>query len=105
MEWLFLIAGTNLLIVVWNTPVCTDLLLVVAFQSLIEKLVVYRLDAFIAIINVQVRAASVYILCPKFATIVIDRAFANLGADRSLHKISLPFTLRPQPGFCYSCQE
>lgn len=105
VEWLFLIAGTNLLIVVWNTPVCTGLLLVVAFQSLIEKLVVYRLDAFIAIINVQVRAASVYIFSFEFATVVIDRTFTDLGTDRSLHKISLPFTLRPQPGFCYSCQE
>ena len=102
---LLLIAGTDFFIVVWNAPVCTRLLLVVPFQSLIEKLVVYRLDAFIAIINVQVRAASVYILRPKFAAVVVDRSFADLGADRSLHKISLPLSFRPQPGFCYSCQE
>ena len=92
MKGLLLIARADFLIVVWNTPVCTGLLLVVAFQSLIEKLVVYRLDAFIAIINVQVRAASIHILRPKFAAVVVDRAFAHLGADCSLHKISLPFT-------------
>lgn len=105
MKGLLLIAGTDFFIVVWNAPVCTGLLLVVPFQSLIEKLVVHGLDALVAVVNIPVGAASVYILCPKFATIVIDRAFANLGADRSLHKFSLPFTLRPQPGFCYSCQE
>lgn len=71
VERLLLISRANILIVVWNTPVCTGLLIVVAFQSLIEKLVVYRLDAFIAIINVQVRAASVYIFSFGFATVVI----------------------------------
>ena len=105
VEWLFLIAGANLLIVVGNTPVTSGLLFVVAFQSVIEKLVVHGLDSLIAIINVQMCAASIHILCPKFAAVVIDRAFTHFGTDRSFHKISLPFTLRPQPGFCYSCQE
>ena len=105
MKGFLLIAGTDFFIVVWNAPVASGLLLVIAFQSFIKKLVVYRLDALVAIVDVPVGAASVYILCPKFAAVMIDRAFADLGADRSLHKISLPFTLRPQPGFCYSCQE
>ena len=70
-----------------------------------EKLVVYRLNAFIAIINVQVRAAPVYIFRFELTTVVVDGAFPDGNADRSLHKISLPFTFRPQPGFCYSCQE
>ena len=105
MERLLLISGADFFIVVWNTPVCTGLLLVVAFQGFIKKLVVYRLDALVAVVNIPVGAASVYILCPKFAAVVIDRAFTYLCADRSFHKISLPFTLRPQPGFCYSCQE
>ena len=105
MEGLLLIAGANFLVVVRNAPVCTGLLLVVPFQSLIEKLVVYSLDALVAIINVQVRAASVYIFSFEFAAVVIDRAFTDFSTDRSLHKISLPFSLRPQPGFCYSCQE
>lgn len=105
VERLLLISRANLLVVVRNAPVCTGLLLVVPFQSIIEKLVVYGLDALVAVVNVQVCAASIHILRPKFAAVVVDRAFANLGADRSLHKISLPFTLRPQPGFCYSCQE
>ena len=105
MEGFLLIAGANLLVVVRNTPVTSGLLFVVAFQSFIKKLVVHSLNALIAIVDVPVGAASVYILCPKFAAVMIDRAFADLGADRTLHKISLPFTLRPQPGFCYSCQE
>ena len=66
---------------------------------------VYAGYAFIAIINVQMGAAPVHILRPKFAAVVVDGAFTDLGTDRSLHKISLPFSLRPQPGFCYSCQE
>ena len=105
VERLLLIAGTDFFIVVWNAPVCTGLLLVVPFQSLIEKLVVHGLDTLVAVVNVQVCAASVHILCLKFAAVMVDRAFTDLGTDRSLHKISLPFTLRPQPGFCYSCQE
>lgn len=105
VEGLLLIAGANFLIVVWNAPVCTGLFLIVAFQSFIKKLVVHSLNALIAVVDVQVCAASVHILCPKFAAVMVDRAFTDLGADRSLHKISLPFTLRPQPGFCYSCQE
>ena len=92
VERLLLIAGTDFFIVVWNAPVCTGLLLVVPFQSLIEKLVVHGLDALVAVVNIPVGAASVYILCPKFAAVVVDRAFAHLGADRSFHKISLPFT-------------
>ena len=102
---LLLVAGANFLIVVWNAPVCTGLLLIVAFQSFIKKLMVHGLDTLVAVVDVQMCAASVYIFCPKFAAVVVDRAFADLGTDRSLHKISLPFTFRPQPGFCYSCQE
>ena len=105
MEGFLLIAGADFLIVIRYAPVCTGLLLIVAFQSFIKKLVVYRLDALVAVVNIPVGAASVHILCPKFAAVVIDRAFTYLCADRSFHKISLPFTLRPQPGFCYSCQE
>ena len=105
VKGLLLIAGANFLVVVRNAPVCTGLLLVVAFQGFIEKLVVHSLDALVAVVDVQMSSASVYILRPKFAAVVVDRAFTDLGTDRSLHKISLPFTLRPQPGFCYSCQE
>ena len=105
VEGLLLIAGTDFFIVVWNAPVASGLLLVIAFQSFIKKLVVHSLNALIAVVDVQVCAASVHILCPKFAAVMVDRAFTDLGADCSLHKISLPFTLRPQPGFCYSCQE
>ena len=105
MERLLLISGADFFLVVWNTPVCTGLLLVVAFQGFIKKLVVHSLNSLIAVVNVQVRAASIHILRPKFAAVVIDGAFTYLCADRSFHKISLPFTLRPQPGFCYSCQE
>ena len=100
-----LIAGADFLIVIRYAPVCTGLLLVVAFQGFIKKLVVHGLDALIAVVNIPVGAASVNVFCPELTGIVVDRAFANLGTDRSLHKISLPFTLRPQPGFCYSCQE
>ena len=105
VKGLLLIAGTDFFIVVWNAPVCTGLLLVVPFQSLIEKLVVHGLDTLVAVVNVQVCAASVYIFGFEFAAVVINGAFTNLGTDRSFHKILLPFTLRPQPGFCYSCQE
>ena len=105
VKGLLLIARADFLVVVWNTPVCTGLLLVVAFQGFIKKLVVHGLDALIAVVNIQVCAVSIHILRPKFAAVVVDRAFTDLSTDRSLHKISLPFTLRPQPGFCYSCQE
>ena len=105
MEGLLLIARANLLVVVRNTPVTSGLLFVVPFQSIIEKLVVYGLDALVAVVNIPVGAASVYIFCFELAAVVIDRAFADLSADRSFHKISLPFFFRPQPGFCYSCQE
>ena len=98
VKGLLLIARADFLIVVWNTPVCTGLLLVVAFQSFIEKLEVHSLNALIAIVDVQVRAVSIHILRPKFAAVVVDRAFTDLGADRSLHKISLPLSFRPQPG-------
>ena len=100
-----LIAGANFLVVVRNAPVCTGLLLVVAFQGFIEKLVVHSLDSLVAVVNIQVCAVSIHILRPKFAAVVVDRSFADLGTDRSLHKISLPLSFRPQPGFCYSCQE
>ena len=105
VEGLLLIAGTDFFIVVWNAPVCTGLFLIVAFQSFIKKLVVYGLDALVAIVDVQVSTASIHILRPKFAAVMIDRAFADLGTDRCLHKISLPLSFRPQPEFCYSCQE
>ena len=98
MEGLLLIAGANLLVVVRNTPVTSGLLFVVAFQSFIKKLVVHSLNALIAIINVQVRAASIYIFGFEFSAVMVDGAFADLGADRSLHKISLPLSFRPQPG-------
>ena len=90
MKGLLLIAGANFLVVVRNAPVCTGLLLVVAFQGFIEKLVVHSLDALVAVVDVQMSSASVYILRPKFAAVVVDRSFADLGTDRSLHKISLP---------------
>ena len=90
MEGFLLIAGANLLVVVRNTPVTSGLLFVVAFQSFIKKLVVHSLNALIAVVDVQVCAASVHILCPEFAAVVVDRSFADLGTDRSLHKISLP---------------
>ena len=105
VKGLFLIAGTDFFIVVWNAPVCTGLFLIVAFQGIIKKLMVHSLNALVAIVDIPIGAASVYIFCPKFAAVVIDRAFTHLCANRSLHKISLPFTHRPQPGFCYSCQE
>ena len=73
VEWLLLIAGANFLVIVWDSPVCTGLLFVVAFQSLIEKLVVYGLDALVAIVNVQVHAASVYIF--SFAELSSPAAF------------------------------
>ena len=105
VKGLLLIARADFFIVVWNTPVCTGLLLVVAFQGFIEKLMVHGLDALIAVVDVQMGAASIHILRPKFAAVVVDGAFTHFGTDRSFHKISLPFTLRPQPGFCHSCQE
>ena len=58
MEGFLLIAGANLLVVVRNTPVTSGLLFVVPFQSIIEKLVVYGLDALVAVVNIPVGAAS-----------------------------------------------
>lgn len=52
VKGLLLIAGANLLVVVRNATVTSGLLLVVPFQSFIEKLVVHGLDSLVAIINV-----------------------------------------------------
>ena len=98
MEGFLLIAGADFLIVIRYAPACTGLLLIVAFQGFIEKLVVHSLDSLVAVVNIQVCAVSIHILRPKFAAVVVDRSFADLGTDRSLHKISLPLSFRPQPG-------
>ena len=98
MEGLLLIAGANFLVVVRNAPVCTGLLFVVAFQGFIEKLAVHGLDALVAVVDIQMGTASVYIFRFELTTVMVDGAFPDGNADRSLHKISLPFTFRPQPG-------
>lgn len=72
MEGFLLIAGANLLVVVRNTPVTSGLLFVVAFQSFIKKLVVYRLDALVAVVDVQVCAASIHIFGFEPSGIVVD---------------------------------
>ena len=105
VKWLLLISGTDFLVVVGDTPVAAGLLLIVAFQSFIEKLVVHGLNPLVAVVDVQMGTAAIYILRLELAGIMIDRAFSHLNANRSFHKISLPFSFRPQPGFCYSCQE
>ena len=105
MKWLLLISGTDFLVVVGDTPVTAGLLFVVAFQGFIEKLVVHGLDALVAVVDIQMGTASVYIFRFELTTVVVDGTFPDGNADRSLHKISLPFAFRPQPGFCYSCQE
>ena len=81
MEGFLLIAGANLLVVVRNTPVTSGLLFVVAFQSFIKKLVVYRLDALVAIVDVQVSTASIHILRPKFELVLdtLDKELGGLG--------------------------
>lgn len=102
---IILISGTDLLVVVGDVPVAAGLLFVVAFQGFIEKLVVHSLDALVTVVDIQMGTASVYIFRFELTTVVVEGTFSDGNADRSLHKISLPFTFRPQPGFCYSCQE
>ena len=62
-------------------------------------------DIFIAVVDIEMRSVTVNIFRFELAAVMIDRAFTDHCAYRSFHKISHPFLIRRQPGFCYSCQE
>ena len=72
MEWFFLLAGTDFLIVIFYFSVLSRLLLVVPFESFIKEFMVDLFDVFIAIIYIQVGTLTVHILRPKLAAIVIN---------------------------------
>lgn len=97
--------GTDFFIVVRNAPVGTFLPGIESFLRRSEQHLIDILDAFVAVVDIEMAARTIHILRFEFAAVMVDGAFADLGADRSLHKISLPLSFRPQPGFCYSCQE
>ena len=97
MEGLFLLAGTDLFIVIIDPSVRACLLGVVSFQGFIEEFVVNLLDWFVTVFYIEVGALRVHVCRLEFSTVVIDGAFPDLSADRSFHFKSHPFlTLRQQ---------
>lgn len=56
MEWFFLLARADLLIVLLNPSVGPGLFGVVAFQSLVKEFVVHRLDILPAVGDIQMGA-------------------------------------------------
>ena len=97
MEGLFLLAGTDLFIVIIDPSVRACLLGIVPFQGFIEELVIDLFDRFIAVIDIEIGAFAVYVLSLEFPAVVVDGAFPDHGADRSFHFKSHPFlALRQQ---------
>ena len=52
MEWFFLLAGTDFLIIIVNPAVTSGLLLIVPGECFIKQFVIYVLNIFIAIFYV-----------------------------------------------------
>ena len=97
MEGLFLLAGTDLFIVILDLSVRACLLGVIPFQGFIEQFVIDLLDWLITVFYIEVGALWVHVCRLEFSAVVIDRAFPDLGADRSFHFKSHPFlALRQQ---------
>ena len=97
MEGFFLLAGTDLFIVVFDPSVSACLLFVVPFQGFIEELVIDLLDRFVTVFYIEVGALRVHVCRLEFPAVVIDGAFPDLSADRSYHFKSHPFlALRKQ---------
>jgi hypothetical protein len=97
MEGLFLFAGTDLLIVIFDSSVRACLLFVVPFQGFIEQFVIDLLDRLITVFYIEVGALRVHVCRLEFPAVVIDGAFPDLSADRSFHFKSHPFlALRKQ---------
>ena len=82
MERLFLLAGTYLLIVVLNLAVCPGLLVVVPLEGLVEKLMENRLDIFVAVGYIQVRAFRVGVLGVERSAVVVHRTLPHHCANR-----------------------
>ena len=90
MECLFLLAGTNLLIIIFDFSVCSGLLRIVSCKSFVKQFVVNSFDVFLTIGDIQVRTLRVSVLCVKLSGVVIYRAASNPCTDRSFHSFT-PF--------------
>ena len=90
MECLFLLAGTNLLIIIFDFSVCSGLLGIVSCKSFVKQFVVNSFDVFLTIGDIQVRTLRVSVLCVKLSGVVIYRAASNPCTDRSFHSFT-PF--------------
>ena len=88
MEWFFLLAGTDFLIIIINPAVTSSLLLIVPGECFIKQFVIYVLNIFVAVFHVQTASFRVSILCMKFSAVMVDRAFSCHKADCSLQSIS-----------------
>ena len=88
MERLFLLAGSDFLIVVFNLAVCPGLFGVVSLQSLVKEFMVHRLDILMAVCYIQVGTLWIGILGVKLPAVVINRASPHHDAYR-------PFQINP----------
>ena len=90
MERLFLLAGTNFLIIIFDFSVCSGLLGIVSCKSFVKQFMVNSLDIFLTIGDIQVRTFRVGVLCMKLSGVVIYRAASNPCTDRSFRSCT-PF--------------
>ena len=102
MERLFLLAGAYLFVVVLDLPVRPGLLVIVPLEGIVEQFMVHRLDILVAVVYIEVGAFWVGVLGVELTAIVAHRSMPHHYADCPFQVVSF---LRPQPGFCYSCQE
>ena len=81
----FLMPGTDFFIVVRNAPVGTFLPGIESFLRRSEQHLIDILDAFVAVVDIEMAARTVHILRFEFAAVMVDGAFADFNADRSFH--------------------
>ena len=85
VKWLFLLAVTDFLVVVFNTAVFPFLLGVEGCQGFIEQFVICLLDGSVAVFGVQMRSFRVNIFCCVGATVMGNNTFAGHCADGSFY--------------------
>lgn len=85
VKWLFLLAVTDFLVVVFNTAAFPFLLGVEGCQGFIEQFVICLLDGSVAVFGVQMRSFRVNIFCCVGATVMGNNTFAGHCADGSFY--------------------
>ena len=84
--------GTDFFIVVRNAPIGACLSGIESFLRRSEPHLLDILDAFVAVVDIEIPARTVHILRFEFAAVMVDGAFADFNADRSFHFVhSLQF--------------